>query len=488
MASVDGVAAALPETLRRAGERMPRRTAIGLVTGIVAILVVGAASYRTLANSSASASELERTLEVLRQAEGALASLRDAETGQRGFLLTGKNEYLWPYEQALPRLPQALATLRRLVSDDPPQRERIEKLEPLIRAKLAELAETIELRRSGDPVGAMRVVKTDAGRRTMRRIRGIFEGFIGREEQELARRRATDVEASRQLFATVLVGITVLLGLMLLTSVYAMRDFAARAEAENAARERETREREARRLVEAGAAERDRLIDALARSNRDLDQFAYVASHDLKAPLRGLANLSDWIQEDLGEAATSDIREKLDLMRGRVHRLEGLIDGILDYSRAGRVKHDPEEVDVAAVVREASELLGVPESGISVEVVTPLPCLHTMRVPLQQVFLNLIGNALKHGAGGGRIEVGADEQASHWDFFVRDFGPGIEPQYHERIWGVFQTLESRDKVEGTGIGLAVVRKIAESRDGRAWVESRPGEGATFHFTWPKREP
>jgi signal transduction histidine kinase len=239
----------------------------------------------------------------------------------------------------------------------------------------------------------------------------------------------------------------------------------------------------ARREIERKAEELSRLARALEASNRELDQFAYVASHDLKAPLRGIANLSQWIEDDLGDAVPAETREHLHLMRGRVHRMEGLIDGILQYSRAGRVREKPEPVEVGALLDEVLDLLAPPETVV-VEV-GPMPTLVAERLPLQQVFMNLVGNAVKYTRRpDARVEVTAEERGPFWEFAVRDNGPGIAPEYHDRIFGIFQTLAARDKVEGTGIGLSLVRKLVESRGGRVWVESAEGEGAAFRFLWP----
>ena len=226
------------------------------------------------------------------------------------------------------------------------------------------------------------------------------------------------------------------------------------------------------------------LIAALETSNRELDQFAYVASHDLKAPLRGIANLSQWIEDDLGERLDDQSRGHLHLLRGRVVRLENLIAGILAYSRAGRDSSEQAAVDLAGLAAEVWELLAPPPTA-RLELAAPLPQLRASRVQLQQILLNLMGNAIKYNAERGvTITLSAQRIAKRWEIAIADNGVGIAPEFADKIWGLFQTLERRDKVESTGIGLSVVRKIVESHGGRAWVESELGRGATFKFTWP----
>jgi PAS domain S-box-containing protein len=241
----------------------------------------------------------------------------------------------------------------------------------------------------------------------------------------------------------------------------------------------------ARREVERKAEELARIARALETSNRELDQFAYVASHDLKAPLRGISNISTWIEEDLEGEVSPEVKEHLELLRGRVHRMEGLIEGILQYSRAGRMRERAVRVDTAELVAEVVELIAPPE-GVQVEVSEGLPVVCTERLPLQQVFMNLIGNAVKYAGGDApRVRVESRESEGMCEFAVIDNGPGIAPEYHERIFGIFQMLEARDKVEGTGIGLSIVKKLVESRGGRVWVESEEGAGSTFRFLWPQ---
>ena len=240
--------------------------------------------------------------------------------------------------------------------------------------------------------------------------------------------------------------------------------------------------------AEAARVDAERAAAETAEAYRELDQFAYVASHDLKAPLRGIANLAQWIQDDLGENLPAKSAEHLALLQGRVRRMEALIEGILAYSRAGRALGKPERIDTAALVGEIVELLS-PPPGVRISVAKDMPVLDSDRVPLQQVFLNLIANGVKY-AGADRDEalVSVDwrDLDDAFEFAVQDDGPGIAPEFHERIWGIFQTLAARDKVEGTGIGLSVVKKIIEARGGRVSLESAPGGGATFRFTWPKQ--
>lgn len=239
--------------------------------------------------------------------------------------------------------------------------------------------------------------------------------------------------------------------------------------------------------LRARAEELSRLARALERSNRELDAFAYAASHDLRAPLRGIANLAQWIEEDLQTQGNlrPETAEMLQLMRTRMHRMEALIEGLLEYSRAGRVQQTPERVDTRRLVREILDLLA-PGDDVTITIDPNLPTITTSRAPLQQVFLNLLGNALKHARrDGAEIVISAAEAGPSYEFTVKDNGPGIAHEFQDRIWGIFQTLEARDKVEGTGIGLALVKKIVDSQGGRAWVESEPGEGATFKFLWPK---
>ncbi|KAB8319271.1 PAS domain S-box protein [Tolypothrix campylonemoides VB511288] len=226
----------------------------------------------------------------------------------------------------------------------------------------------------------------------------------------------------------------------------------------------------------------------LKKRNDELDQFAYVASHDLKAPLRAIASLSEWIEEDLKDTLPEENQHQMRLLRGRVSRMEGLINGLLEYSRVGRTQTPSSMVNVNALLREVIDLLDPPKT-FTIEVEPGMPTFVTKRLPLFQVFSNLIGNAIKHhNRTDGHVKVSVLDQGQYYEFAVSDDGPGIAPEYYDKIFQIFQTLQARDQKESTGIGLAIVKKIIETEGSSITLESVLGVGSTFRFTWLKQPP
>ncbi len=247
---------------------------------------------------------------------------------------------------------------------------------------------------------------------------------------------------------------------------------------------------ERRKLERALAKANEHLAETvrdLRRSNKELQDFAYVAAHDLKAPLRGIGTLTDWIASDYVDKFDDQGRQQLGMLKGRVARLSELIDGILHYSEIGRVASRVQPVDLNELVLDVIALLDPPKH-VDVAVQGPLPVVVCEKIRVGQVFRNLIDNAVKYmDKTEGRIEIRCEEQEGLWRFAISDNGPGIDRKYFEKIFQIFQTLAPRDERESTGIGLAIVKKIVELCGGSVWVESKMGEGATFFFTLPKQE-
>jgi PAS domain S-box-containing protein len=223
----------------------------------------------------------------------------------------------------------------------------------------------------------------------------------------------------------------------------------------------------------------------LEKRNQELDRFAYIVSHDLKAPLRAIANLSSWIEEDLDGKLEGETQHHMNLLRSRVKRMEALIDGLLQYSRVGRLQSPLEMVNTRELIEEIIDSLDPPPE-IKIKIKGEMPVFKTERLLLNQVLSNLISNSIKHReTPQGKVEIDVKDAGNFYEFAIADDGTGIDPQYHDRIFVMFQTLQPRDKVENTGVGLAIVRKIIEEKEGKISVESEEGQGSTFRFTWSK---
>jgi len=224
---------------------------------------------------------------------------------------------------------------------------------------------------------------------------------------------------------------------------------------------------------------------ALNTANEELKNFAYVVSHDLKAPLRAINQLAGWISEDYASSFDAEGQEQMQLLRSRARRMHDMIEGILQYSRVGRLHEQDELIDIAQLVEDVIHFLA-PQPTISISLVGQFPVITGEKLRVFQVFQNLIDNAIKYNdKEQGEIEVSCLNNATKWIFCVADNGPGIAPQYQQKIFQLFQTLTAKDQAESTGIGLSLIEKIVHNWQGKIWLESDGIQGCKFIFNIPK---
>jgi PAS domain S-box-containing protein len=238
-------------------------------------------------------------------------------------------------------------------------------------------------------------------------------------------------------------------------------------------------------LAAIDITDRKQTLADLEARNQELDSFVHIVSHDLKAPLRAISNLSQWIEEDLEGSLPAASQEQMNLLRERVYRMEATIDGLLEYARIGRVTTTSEPVSVAQLVAETIDSIAPPQT-FNIAIAKNLPTIYTNRILLSQVFANLIGNGIKHhDRVDGSLHIGIAERGNLYEFAIADDGPGIAPEHQERMFKIFQAVNPQNRSDSTGIGLAIVKKIVEAEGGTIRLESQLGRGTTFYFTWPK---
>lgn len=471
----------------------------------VLICIVCSVFYWNLLRVRQVARAIEHTETVERELRSLGEDLLNAETGQRGFLLTRDEAYLVPYHAGVASARDRIARLYRLIANTQ-VRSCLERMEPVIEAKLAVLANTVSLARGGRQNAALAIVRQGNGKRLMDEFRRLRGEALDMERNLLMESRVKFLSEFNIIFIAGVVGGGAAILLLFLSAartagrlkrpiVNLLDGIRAMEAGDLTHRVAVVSHDEIGQVTQAFnkmadhtltvSRVRDAVQEELRRSNADLDNFAYVASHDLKAPLRGIRNLAEWITEDLPRDATEETRENLHLLRSRVDRLDGLLESLLTYSRVGRDKRVVEQVDTCALVAEIVEYLA-PRPGFRVVCQGEVPVLVTCKAPLEQVLRNLINNALKHHDGEtGQVTVTNRDRGARIEFCVADDGPGIAPEFHDRIFQMFQTLKPRDQVEGSGMGLAIVRKTIETFGGSVRVEAPPtGRGTAFIFDWP----
>jgi signal transduction histidine kinase len=456
-----------PVELRRFG--LPLGTAAFVMAG--ALMLASAIALNVFLSGLADTRAFVlRTSSILRSAAELHVDVRAAETGQRGYILTGERRYLAPYEQAMRRVWDSFRRLEQAVQD-PGQVARLRRLRPLIDAKLEELSRTVELRGQGLEQ-ALAVVRTDVGQRLMEDIEAII-GEFERTEQDImvSRTRQLEQQAAWTTRIAWLTGILALVSAIIGVGWIARQRANARLlQAEQGFR------RDLERQIEERTAQ-------LVQVNRELDAFAYTISHDLRAPLRAMHGFADALVEDYGGTLPEEGHRFASRIVSAAGRMENLIQDILAYSRLAReeVSIHPVSLDgiVQRVIAEAEPLIR--EMNATVEVQHPLPDVLAHPTTLSQAIQNLVSNALKFVAAGQAPHVVVRaEPVDEWvRLWVEDNGIGIDLSHQERVFQPFQRLHGVEAYPGTGIGLAIVRRSIERMGGRCGVISKPGVGSRF---------
>jgi signal transduction histidine kinase len=445
---------------------------------------------------------LNKSQDIIRNSGKLHKAIIEMQSSFRGFLLTEDTNFLADYDNGLLSVPELLHEQKILVKNNAEQKNILDSINLLHEQWISYANALIAARKKVQVSNSFiedysflfeNKLKKQIGKKINDEISNKFIEF-DRIEYKARSLHSSNLIASIQhthTFSFIFFGLTIVIGIA--TTIYIISLISKRIKtmvrlAEDISKGKfstvtDERKDELTSLSESLNIMSDNLnknINELERRNAELDKFAYVVSHDLKAPVRGIHNVIKWIEEDLGNELSPEMKKYLEIIPQRTKRMEDLINGLLDYARI-REKTFPERTDVNEMVKEIVETV-VPRS-FKVKMKN-LPVIVTERLKLEQVFTNLISNSVKYiSHENGEISISGREMDDHYEFSVKDNGIGIEPEYHERIFEIFQTLRERNEKESTGIGLAIIKKILDERHGTIRVDSQLGMGAEFIFTW-----
>jgi signal transduction histidine kinase len=496
--------------MTRQGYRAPAQRVL-LIIGFAVVLTMGALSLFLIRQSLSATAGIDHSLTVLNTIANLRADIRRAESGQRGFLLTGDAAYLNDYNATLGRISPAIDDLGKLTSDNPTQRMVIDRLRPLIGEKLRELASTVALTLQGRTAQALAAVKTDRGLELMQSIVDGYGDAITEERRLLGERRA---RSTRYEIALIVVNSTAVLAIAGLA--YASYLSFRRSTREILARGQALRE--LNESLETRVQERTAELEA---ANQEVQRFAYVITHDLRSPLVNIMGFTSELEvlrdtmfqrleapagpSDFTEAPAAqdeidigtlhkDFDEAIHFIKASIAKMDGLIKAILTLSRAGRRELTIQRVDLNDVLNAiAADVEHRVREAATELVVGRMPVVRSDRMAIEQILSNLVDNALKYLRDGvpGRIEVRAEETPREVRISVIDNGRGIEPADRERVFDLFRRAGAQDK-PGEGIGLAHSRGLARRIGGSIQLEEAPGGGSIFTLVlsrlWMARQP
>ncbi len=445
-----------------------------------------------------------KSQEIIRNSGSLQKSIIEMQSSFRGFLLTRDSGFLVGYKEGLKKVPLNLSDQKELVSGNQQQSKLLDSIQ-LIHNRWLAYADSLISGSSqgafqgGDDAVFRRLFETKFRKQHGQKLTDeITTKFLSFDKLEYESRSThgekllASIERTHT-FSFIFFGLTVIIGIagtifiksLISKRIKTMVNLAKSISQGNFTKIEDHRKDEMTSLSASLNVMSDKLdknIRELQNRNAELDKFAYVVSHDLKAPLRGIHNVINWIQEDHSKELSPELQKYLGIIPQRLSRMEDLINGLLDYARI-RNKTVSEKIAVNELVQEITDSIVPANFDVQIK---DLPVIVTERLKLEQVFTNLVSNAVKCTPGNHpQLTISAKEFASHHEFSVKDNGIGIDQEYHEKVFEIFQTLRERDEKESTGIGLAIVKKILDDQNSTIRINSAPGRGAEFIFTWPK---
>ncbi|WP_243373730.1 sensor histidine kinase [Geotalea sp. SG265] len=438
---------------------------------VMILIIISLTSYRNAFRLFDANRDIVRSYEVQKELEAILSVMKDAETGQRGFIITGDEKYLAPYLAAEASIAESLAKLEQLISANRPQLEYFNQLKPIIAAKFAELDKTIKLRKTTGFATAQQMVLVGSGKESMDHIRRVTER-MEKAEAELLEKRISCWKRQNSITMITIIAGTLLYLLLLASGFYAINRFV---------NDRKEIEAEIRHLND----DLERRASMLERANRSLESFCYSVSHDLRAPLRHINAYSQLLLEQYGPVLDDEGRTYLNRLCSSSVSMGTLIENLLDLSMVSRTEMRREQVDLTSVARAIAHNLQVqaPERVVRFFIEDDLTAWGDSRL-LRKALLNLLDNAWKYTANNREaiIRFGCMELDRGRTFFIGDNGIGFDSAFAGKLFEAFQRLHKSDSFEGTGIGLAAVKQIVERHGGDVWGEGMVNGGATFYFT------
>jgi len=441
-------------------------------SALMILLGIGALSFRSTLRDEQDRQWVTHTHLVIEKLQAVRIDITEAEAGQWGYLLTGRESHLKPYEAGLKQLRQDMEDVQELTVDNPRQQESVQRLQGLVAARLVELAEGIEVRnKSGLVAGVEAVAFENVGGKWIGKIGTQIDEMRRREGQLLAGRQERAATSSRKMKAVIVVGNAVAILILLVAGFVIHRETGRRSLAEQYLKHVNER-------LELQAGE-------LSDTNNELESFTYSVAHDLRAPLRHMAGYSNVVLQDYGPKLDGEARRQLEKISDGAEKMGQLVDDLLSLSKVGLQELALEDTALNSLVRRVVRNLAPECSGREIEwKIGDLSHAECDSGLMEQVFVNLLSNAVKYTGKQERavIEVGERMQGGERVIFIRDNGVGFEMQYAGKLFGVFQRLHKTRDFEGTGVGLAIVQRIIRKHGGRIWAEAELDQGATFSFT------